>query len=198
MQDLNLTGDISIPDARLAYYRSFLDQEEADALFATVLEGAPWRQDAITVFGKAYPQPRLTALFANNGKSYTYSGLRMDPGPFPPYLDALKAAVEAQCSHPFTTCLLNLYRDGQDSNGWHADNEKELGPDPVIASVSLGAPRAFHLKHRKEGSLRYRMILEHGSLLHMAGPMQHHWMHQIPKTQKPVGKRINLTFRYIP
>lgn len=121
----------------------------------------------------------------------------MLPTAFTPSLLDLKKKIEDLSGEHFTTCLLNLYRDGQDSNGWHADNEKELGDQPFIASVSLGASRTFHLKHREDRSLRFRMQLEHGSLLLMGGAMQECWLHQIPKTRKSVGKRINLTFRKV-
>ncbi len=150
-----------------------------------------------TLFGKTYWQPRLTALYADNGKSYTYSGITMHPKPFGPVLLEIKSQVEAAVGSVFTTCLLNKYRDGSDSNGWHADNEKELGRNPVIASVSLGGVRSFHLKHRKKRQWRHKMALHHGSLLLMQGTTQHYWLHQVPKTKKPVGERINLTFRYI-
>jgi len=197
MEDLTKTGRIELPDASLVFDPNFLPREEADRLFTVLQEETAWRQDEIRIFGKTYLQPRLTALYGNNGNSYSYSGITMEPLPFTPELRALKAMVEQSCGHEFTTCLLNLYRNGSDSNGWHADDETALGPNPVIASVSLGATRAFHLKHRSQKSLRYRMQLEHGSLLIMEGPMQHHWLHQVPKTRRPVLPRINLTFRYI-
>ena len=197
MQDLKSKGNIILPDASLMYEPAFLEPEEADTLYDSLLREVLWQQDEITLFGKTFPQPRLTALYGENGKSYAYSGIRMQPHPFPEILKSVKSRVEAYCGHFFTTCLLNLYRDGTDSNGWHADDEKELGVNPVIASVSLGAPRAFHLKHRKEASERYRLVLDHGSLLVMGGPMQHHWLHQLPKTRRPIGGRINMTFRNI-
>lgn len=197
MQDLLKTGTIQLPDATLVFEPHFLPGDEANTLLTSLLQKTPWRQDEIRIFGKTHPQPRLTALFGNNGNSYSYSGITMDPEPFTPELKDLKEKVEQGCGHTFTTCLLNLYRDGNDSNGWHADDEKELGTNPVIASVSLGETRVFHLKHRRQKSLRYRMRLVHGSLLVMRGPMQHHWLHQIPKTRKPVKPRINLTFRSI-
>jgi alkylated DNA repair dioxygenase AlkB len=197
MQDLLKTGTMELPDATLVFEPQFLPGDEANPLLTSLLQKTPWRQDEIRIFGKTHPQPRLTALFGNNGNSYSYSGITMDPVPFTPELKDLKDKVEQQCGHTFTTCLLNLYRDGNDSNGWHADDEKELGTNPVIASVSLGETRVFHLKHRRQKSLRYRMRLVHGSLLVMRGPMQHHWLHQIPKTRKPVKPRINLTFRSI-
>lgn len=197
MQDLLKTGTIELPDATLVFEPDFLPGDEANTLLTSLLQKTPWRQDEIRIFGKTHPQPRLTALFGNNGNSYSYSGITMDPEPFTNELKDLKEKVEQRCGHTFTTCLLNLYRDGHDSNGWHADDEKELGTNPVIASVSLGETRVFHLKHRRQKSLRYRMRLVHGSLLVMRGPMQHHWLHQIPKTRKPVKPRINLTFRSI-
>ncbi|MEJ2585554.1 MAG: alpha-ketoglutarate-dependent dioxygenase AlkB [Robiginitalea sp.] len=197
MEDLLKSGFIELPDASLMFEPGFLAPRQADRLFAVLQEKIPWRQDEIRVFGKTYLQPRLTALYGNNGSSYSYSGITMEPEPFLPELRSLKGMVEKYSGHVYTTCLLNLYRDGNDSNGWHADDEKELGPSPVIASVSLGDTRTFHLKHRSHKALRYRMRLEHGSLLVMGGPMQHHWLHQIPKTRQSVGPRINLTFRNI-
>ena len=197
MEDLRQTGRIVLRDAQLRYEPHFLTSDAADRLFKQLLTQVKWKEDHIRIFGKTYLQPRLTALFGEQGKSYTYSGIQMHPTPFTPELLDLKKKIEDLSGEHFTTCLLNLYRDGQDSNGWHADNEKELGNQPFIASVSLGATRAFHLKHREDKSLRFRMQLEHGSLLLMGGAMQESWLHQIPKTRKPVGKRINLTFRKI-
>lgn len=195
--ELLQAGTFLLPDAEVTYIPGFLPPDRADALFGLLLGQVSWRQDDIRLFGKTYPQPRLTALYGESGKTYTYSGITMYPEPFPPALEALRGAVEARTGHAFSTCLLNLYRHGEDSNGWHADNEKELGANPVIASVSLGETRAFHLRHRTDTTLRYKLLLEHGSLLLMGGAMQHHWLHQVPKTRKPVGRRINLTFRKI-
>jgi alkylated DNA repair dioxygenase AlkB len=121
----------------------------------------------------------------------------MHPHPFPERMNKLKIAVEKLAGVAFTSCLLNLYRDGNDSNGWHADNEKELGQNPVIASLSLGETRKFKMKHRRDKSLKYDLDLVSGSLLIMKGGTQHHWLHQVPKTKRPVGERINLTFRRI-
>lgn len=197
MEDLKQTGRIVLRDAQLHYEPHFLGRDAADMLFKHLLKHVSWKEDTIRIFGKTYLQPRLTALFGERGKSYTYSGIQMHPTAFTPELLDLKKKIEDLSGERFTTCLLNLYRDGQDSNGWHADNEKELGNQPFIASVSLGATRAFHLKHREDKSLRFRMQLEHGSLLLMGGAMQESWLHQIPKTRKPLGQRINLTFRKI-
>ncbi|MDX1315296.1 MAG: alpha-ketoglutarate-dependent dioxygenase AlkB, partial [Eudoraea sp.] len=123
--------------------------------------------------------------------------ITMHPREFTPLLEGLKADIEEIAGISFSSCLLNLYRDGRDSNGWHADDEKELGINPVIASLSLGEARSFHFKHKTNKDLRHRMTLEHGSLLLMQGTTQHHWLHQIPKTKRPIGERINLTFRVI-
>lgn len=188
---------LQLPQSDISYYPGFLTEVEALRLFKTLRETTAWQQDAITLFGKTHAQPRLTALYANNTKPYSYSNITMHPIAFSPELERLKNKVEAISKCRFTTCLLNLYRDGKDSNGWHADDEKELGGNPVIASVSLGAGRMFHLKNRHDKNLKHKLLLENGSLLLMQGETQHHWLHQIPKTMKPKGERINLTFRTI-
>lgn len=189
---------IDLPDSDILYFPGFIGAKKAAQYFNEFRNNVPWRQDPIVVFGKKHLQPRLTALYGRNGKTYSYSGITMHPHPFTMKLAELCRTVEAASNGVFTTCLLNLYRDGNDSNGWHADNEKELGRNPVIASVSLGAVRSFHLRHRRHKQLKYTMELLPGSLLLMQGPTQHHWLHQVPKTKKAVGERINLTFRYIP
>lgn len=189
--------DLSLPDSEILYYPNFLSALKANMYLKVLREETPWRQDDITVFGKTYPQPRLTALYANNEKSYSYSNITMRPMLFTPQLQELKGKVEEVAGTEFTTCLINRYRTGRDSNGWHADNEKELGENPIIASVSLGAERFFHLKHKRDPTLKYKLLLEHGSLLLMRGKTQHFWKHQIAKTAKQVDERINLTFRII-
>lgn len=188
---------LNLPDAEIVYYPHFFDKEEADAIFVQLKEEIPWQQDSIQVFGKIHPQPRLTALFGNEGKSYSYSNIKMQPHPWNPILQKIKSKIESVSKTNFTTVLLNQYRDGKDSNGWHADNEKELGKNPIIASVSFGAERVFQMKHNSILGLKQNILLEHGSLLIMKGTTQHFWKHQIPKTSKPIGERINLTFRII-
>ena len=188
---------LMLPDCDIWYYPAFLDADKATRCFEDLRRETPWRQDDIRVFGKTYPQPRLTALYGNNQKPYQYSNILMQPIKFTPLLEALKADIDKISGTCFSTCLLNLYRDGRDSNGWHADDEKELGTKPVIASLSLGEERSFHLKHKKNKELKHKMVLEHGSLLLMKGSTQHNWLHQIPKTRRPIGERINLTFRVI-
>jgi len=186
-----------LPDATIKYYPNFLNKKETDLYLEQLTKETPWRNDPITVFGKTYPQPRMTSLHGHTTDSYGYSGIVMQPNPMRKPLLDIEQKLQAFTKETFTTVLLNLYRDGQDSNGWHADNEKELGVNPVIASVSLGASRYFHLKHNSDKSQRLKLELTHGSLLLMEGATQHFWKHQIAKTAKKVGPRINLTFRKV-
>lgn len=186
----------NLPDAEIIYFPAFLSKEEADSLFQELQENIPWQQDEITVYGKKHLQPRLTALYGNEGKPYSYSNITMQPHYWTLTLQKIKSLVENICDTNFTTVLLNYYRNGSDGNGWHADNEKELGTNPVIASVSLGAERNFQLKHNLDTTQKKNIILENGSLLLMKGTTQHFWKHQVPKS-KAVEPRINLTFRVI-
>lgn len=186
-----------LPDATIEYYPNLFDVEKSNLLFEKLRQDIPWQQDSITVFGKNHLQPRLTALYGNEGKPYSYSNIVMQPHPWNAILTYIKEEVEILCHEKFTTVLLNLYRDGRDSNGWHADNEKELGRNPTIASVSFGAERSFHLQHNSIKEAKQKITLGHGSLLIMKGETQHFWKHQIPKTNKPIPPRINLTFRII-
>lgn len=189
--------DLGLPKSDIQYYPNFLEFEDANNYFNLLKDTVPWQLDKIKVFGKIYDQPRLTALYGNNGKSYSYSGITMHPHPFTPALMELKQLVEEVSEVEFSTCLLNFYRDGKDSNGWHSDDEKELGTNPAIASLSLGAERFFHLRFKADKTLKHKLLLEHGSLLLMQGETQHCWQHQIAKTAKKIGPRINLTFRVI-
>ena len=186
-----------LPNAEIEYFPTFFGELQANELFIKLKNEIPWQQDNITVYGKSYAQPRLTALFGNEGKPYSYSNIVMQPHFWNPLTMFIKDKVEDVTGEKFSTVLLNLYRDGKDSNGWHADNEKELGRNPVIASVSFGAVRPFYLKHNSIENQRLKIDLEHGSLLLMKGETQHFWKHQIAKTAKPISPRINLTFRII-
>jgi alkylated DNA repair dioxygenase AlkB len=188
---------LNLPDAEIIYYPEFFDKEQADKIYTELLQEIAWQQDLITVFGKTHPQPRLSALYGNEGKPYSYSNITMQPHPWNTLLQKIKYHIETTTECQFTTVLLNQYRDGKDSNGWHADNEKELGTNPIIASLSFGAERVFQLKHNTIANAKKSIVLEHGSLLLMKGSTQHFWKHQIPKTAKPIGNRINLTFRSI-
>lgn len=188
---------LHLPEADITYYPNFITGKEATHIFERLLDETPWQQDDIKVFGKVYAQPRLTALYGTNQKTYSYSNIEMTPHVLTPTLTDLKQKVDQTCETNFTTILLNYYRDGKDSNGWHADNEKELGTNPIIASLSFGQARFFHLKHRTDKTLKHKLLLEHGSLLVMKGETQHKWLHQIPKTAKEIQGRINITFRII-
>jgi alkylated DNA repair dioxygenase AlkB len=165
----------------------------AEALARLIAETA-WRSELITVWGKQHLQPRLTAWHGE--AAYSYSGLRLEPLPFTPLQQDIRRAVEAASGRHFNSVLLNYYRDGRDSMGMHSDNEAELGPEPAIASVSFGAERTFILQHKGSGE-RLRIALTDGSLLLMAGKLQENWTHGINKTTRPVGPRVNLTFRFI-
>jgi len=186
-----------LKDAELIYYPNFYESVEANTIFQKLLHEIPWQQDDIKVFGKVYAQPRLTALFGNDGKPYSYSNITMQPHPWNIILQKIKFQIENVVDENFSTVLLNLYRDGKDSNGWHADNEKELGINPTIASLSFGEERYFHLQHNTDKNLKLKILLEHGSLLIMKGTTQHYWKHHVPKTSRTIGNRINLTFRKI-
>jgi len=189
---------IDLPQSDIMYYPGFLSTKNATHLMNTLRTTIAWQQDTITVFGKTYLQPRLTALYGNNMQPYSYSDITMYPHPFTKELKEVKRNIEPLIFPTvLTSCLLNLYRDGKDSNGWHADDEASLGKNPVIASVSLGQERFFHFKNKKDKNLKHKILLTHGSLLIMKGSTQHNWLHQIPKTSRMIGERINLTFRVI-
>jgi alkylated DNA repair dioxygenase AlkB len=183
-----------VAQGRIYYDPNFLSNLEADRYFSNLRSTLPWQQERITMFGRSVLQPRLQAWHGD--VAYTYSGLTMSPHPWTPDLNELKARCEAIANVQFNSLLANLYRHGQDSMGWHQDNEPELGRNPVIASVNLGETRRFLLRNLHcKTQLEYE--LSHGALLIMAGELQHHWKHAVPKTAKPKGERINLTFRHI-
>lgn len=188
---------LPLPDAVFEYYPTFFTKEEADMLFEKLLKETPWQHDEITIFGKKILQPRLTCLYGNEGKPYSYSGLTMQPHRWNSTITHIKEEVENVCNEHFTTVLANLYRNEKDSNGWHADNEKELGRNPIIASVSFGEERKFQLKHISDANIKLSLNLNHGSLLLMKESSQILYKHQIPKSTKPKKNRINLTFRTI-
>jgi alkylated DNA repair dioxygenase AlkB len=189
---------ISIPDAELMFYPNYFSQQESDIIWENLLTETNWRQDKIKLYGKEMNIPRLTAWYGDEGKSYTYSHITMNPIPWTPVLLSIKQRVEQIANISFNSVLINLYRHGQDSMGWHSDDEPELGKNPIIASVSFGGTRKFQLRHRFNKTLKKVDInLTHGSLLMMQAKTQEFWQHQIPKTAKFVNARINLTFRII-
>ena len=177
---------------QLLYEPAFCTPAEADALLNWLRSGVPWRQES----AHGHPLPRLNAWFADTGLRYSYSGVSHLGAGWLPELLAIKERVEAASGAAFNSLLLNRYRDGRDSIGYHTDAEPELGPNPVVATVSFGSQRPFVLRHKKSREqLTYR--LGHGSLLVMGGTSQHHWLHGLPKTEEEVGERISLTFRRI-
>lgn len=191
-------GDARLPlvDAQVHYFPAFLEQKEADLFFKRLRHSLKWRQDRVKLYGKVHQIPRLQAWYGEPQATYRYSNLALQPLPWTTELADLKSRCEQQCQHAFNAVLANLYRDGQDSMGWHSDDEPELGEQPVIASISLGQRRNFDLQH-KQTREKYRIPLAHGSLLVMAGSTQAFWQHGIAKTRMSIGERINLTFRYI-
>ncbi|MFC5460122.1 alpha-ketoglutarate-dependent dioxygenase AlkB family protein [Massilia niabensis] len=185
---------IPIEDGELAWLAQLPLAYPNDAVFARLLAETPWRAETVVVFGKRHPQPRLTAWYGD--ASYTYSGLRLEPLPWTPLLLELRTAVEAASKGRFNSVLLNLYRNERDSMGMHSDDEPELGPGPVIASLSFGATRTLMLRHKRNKDT-LRVPLTDGGLLLMAGATQENWLHGINKSTRPLGTRINLTFRYV-
>jgi alkylated DNA repair dioxygenase AlkB len=190
---------LNLPDADVAYYESFFPVENSDRLLDSLINKIQWKQNTIRFYGKESPVPRLEAWYGDPGMSYSYSGIRMDPLPWTEDLLEIKKIIEPVSMTTFNSVLINFYRDGKDRVAWHSDDEKELGKKPIIGSVSFGAERKFKLRHKKyrENGLRSEIMLKHGSFLLMSGSTQNHWAHEIPKTAKPLGPRVNLTYRKI-
>lgn len=182
-------------DGEVYFYPDFFSPEESDLFFSALLKEIPWKQEPIILFGKKIMQPRLTAWCGD--ESYSYSGITMQPQNWTPALQTIKDRIETELGLTFNSALLNQYRNEQDSMGWHRDDEKELGPDPIICSVSFGATRDFKFQHSKNKNLKATLPLTHGSVLVMQGTTQHHWTHALPKRSKASGIRINITFRQI-
>lgn len=188
---------MSIEDGELSYYPALIPPDQCSEAFAALMEEIPWKQESVLMYGKKIPMPRLTAWIGDPGRTYRYSGVTYTPLDWTKTTGTIRDMIQSRTGERFNTVLANLYRDGQDSMGFHADNEPELGENPVIASVSLGGVRSFQLRHNKKKDQRVDMKLESGSLLVMGGAMQHHWRHGVPKTTREVEPRINLTFRLI-
>jgi alkylated DNA repair dioxygenase AlkB len=184
-------------DGEVYMWPGFFAPDESDRLLEAIIRNTLWKQEPINMFGRKVMQPRLTAWQSDPGISYTYSGTTMHPTPWAEELSIIKQKIEKVTANTFNSALLNYYRDGRDSMGWHRDNEKSLGTNPIIASVSFGAPRNFHLRHYTNKTLKIQVPLTHGSLLLMKGSVQHNWMHAILKEPKSSGPRINLTFRTV-
>jgi alkylated DNA repair dioxygenase AlkB len=184
-------------DGEACLFSYAFSKEESDHYLIELQRGIAWKQEPIKIFGKEVMQPRLTAWYGDPDKAYRYSGITMKPLQWTDTLLEIKEKAEFISGHKFNSVLLNFYRSGQDSMGWHRDNEKELGTDPVIASVSLGAERKFQFRHYKNQKTVISLELEHGSLLLMSGATQNNWQHRLPKSGIAHKPRINLTFRNI-
>ncbi len=187
---------LELPDAELTLWREIDLGIDPAELLAELVQDIDWRQDSVTLFGKTHPQPRLSAWYGE--AAYRYSGLTLQPAPWTTRLAQIRDRVEAVSGHGYNSVLLNRYRDHRDCMGMHSDDEPELGPQPVIASLSLGAVRDFRLKHRSRSDLgTVKLPLPSGSLLLMAGDTQRYWRHGIARQSRPCDPRINLTFRRI-
>lgn len=193
----NLLPERGHEEARLDYRPGWIEPARADSLFTTLQREVAWEARALTMFGRVIEQPRRIAFQGDDGVVYRYSNDDYHAAPWHPAVAALRDRLEDDYGTPFNSVLLNLYRDGRDGMGWHADDEPELGDRPMIASISLGAVRRFVLRSRAGPARKIDLALAPGSLLLMAGDLQQRWQHQVPKTARPVGPRINLTFRRI-
>ncbi len=201
IQDL-FADDVGIElidtDGRLTYWHSLLPPAQADSLFQELYDHCPWRQESIHIYGQSQQQPRLTCWFGRYSASASSGYEQLTSArPFTPNLLALKHTIEQHTGYGYNSVLINLYRDGQDSVGYHADDEDILGDKPAIASYSLGATRRFLLKHNQGKVESIGIDLQHNSLLLMAGDIQQHWQHAISKTKRAIKPRINLTFRWL-
>lgn len=189
--------EVALPGAQIRWQRGWLDAAQADALLQTLLAQVRWEVHRIRMFGRVVDSPRLSSWIGDADASYRYSGTRFAPQPWLDALQPARARLQAETGHPFNSVLVNRYRSGSDAMGWHSDDEPELGAQPLIASVSLGATRRFAFKHRDDAALKQTLELGHGDLLVMSGDTQRYYKHALPRTARPVGERINLTFRQI-
>ena len=204
MRQLDMFGEIPpndgepvvLQNGEYIYYPNFLDFNTANLYLETFKNKIEWKQESMNMYGKQVMFPRLTAWYGDNDKPYSFSGIKLNPIAWSTELIEIKKLIEPVCNVEFNSVLLNLYRDGNDSISWHTDAEKELGKNPLIASVNFGAERKFQIRHN-ETNETHDIILMHGSLLIMKGELQHFWKHQVPKQKAVLKERINLTFRVI-
>lgn len=211
---------IDVPDGKLYYAPHYFDTAFCDETLQTLLacddidhmthdwhqerdidqlpfQSIQWQHDSVSMFGKTHNLPRLSAWYGDNNKPYTYSGITLQPKAWNAILLSLRDALIPVCKKTFNSVLLNWYRSGEDHISWHTDAEPELGKNPIIASVNFGASRRFLLRRKEEHSIKLEIPLHHGSVLVMAGALQHHWQHSVPKQKKIKKNRVNLTFRTI-
>lgn len=190
------SGINEIKDGVIVFYPDYFSNDESRILFERLISDTVWKQESMKLYGKTVPFPRLTAWYGDKDKPYTFSGITLQPNQWTDDLLNIKLKIETVAGVNFNSVLLNLYRDGNDSISWHTDAEKELGQNPVIASVNFGATRTFQLRH-KLTKQQINIPLNNGSILVMSGSLQHFWQHQVPKTSKRINSRINLTFRVL-
>lgn len=190
-------ASLDVPDGEVFYYADWLSSRAADKLLSLCSTEMAWQQPEIKVAGKLHRIPRQQVWVGDADAIYRYSQSTFTPFPWPAFLSDLKSKIETECKSHFNSVLLNRYRNGADGMGFHADDEPELGREPVIASLTLGFPRRFVLKHKRGQYPNRELTLQHGDLLMMRGKTQHNWLHGVPKTQKTCGERVNLTFRRI-
>ena len=189
-----ISGQLLPSDGSAVLAPDFLSESDADSIFSGLLSQTPWEHNSIRLFGKDVPEPRLSTWHAEADLPYTYSGVPRTPHPWKEPLSSLRTACEAHTGQSFNGALLNLYRTGLDAMGWHSDDEAVNGPNPVIASISLGAERRFDFRHKQSREM-ISAVLPHGSLLVMSGACQTFWLHRIAKTKRQTEPRINVTFR---
>lgn len=180
----------------LDYYPRFFSDEVADKYLKDFMDRIEWREEHYVLYGKMVKAPRLMAWYGDTHATYYYSGIQHQPNLWIAPLTEIRNALESKFNCSFNSVLANLYRNGQDSMGWHADNEPELGKNPIIASVSFGSERQFYLRHNSQKSI-LKMLLQHASVLLMQGETQYFWKHALPKSSQIHSPRINLTFRTI-
>jgi alkylated DNA repair dioxygenase AlkB len=192
-QSFPFGGELLKGDGSALFLPEFLSEQEADAALDELTRENAWEQQRLLMYGKVVEEPRLST-WHSDGQSYRYSGSARTPQPWTPLLNDIREQCERQTDHTFNGVLVNFYRDGNDHLGWHSDDELVNGPEPLIASISLGAERRFDMRHRDSGEV-VSTSLSHGSLLVMSGLSQKYWEHRIPKMPRIVDPRVNLTFR---
>lgn len=192
-QSFPFGGELLKGDGSALFLPEFISEQVADAALDELIRENAWEQQRLLIYGKIVEEPRLST-WHSDGQSYTYSGSARTPQPWTPLLNHIREQCEGQTGHTFNGVLVNFYRDGNDHLGWHSDDELVNGPEPLIASISLGAERRFDMRHRDSGEV-VSTSLSHGSLLVMSGLSQKYWEHRIPKMPRIVDPRVNLTFR---
>lgn len=193
----NFSNEIQVlENGWICHIPSFFSKKLSDYYIKSLLKECVFKTNIIRIFGKEINTPRQESFHSVSSKKYSYSGNQLSPQSYNETLLKIQTSIVRFSNYPFNSVLVNLYRNEKDSNGWHADNEKELGQNPVIASVSFGQSRRFQLQHRN-GAHNLNFILNHGDLFMMGGQLQHYWKHQVPKEKYACKARINLTYRYI-